>query len=64
MNTGKYVFAQMMEYLPRYEFDKYVKKYNGNFHSRELLVAMVNCCTCFLVCSVRQKQLAMCQLFP
>lgn len=36
MNTGKYVFAQMMEYLPRYEFDKYVKKYNGNFHSREL----------------------------
>lgn len=36
MNTGKYVFAQMMEYLPRYEFDKYVKKFNGNFHSREL----------------------------
>lgn len=36
MNTGRYVFAQMMEYLPRYEFDKYVKKYNGNFHSREL----------------------------
>ena len=36
MNTGKYVFAQMMEYLPRYEFDKYVKRFKGNFHSREL----------------------------
>lgn len=36
MNTGKYVFAQVIEFLPRYEFDKLVKKYNGDFHVRDL----------------------------
>ena len=36
MNTGKYVFAQVIEFLPRYEFDKLVRKYNGDFHVRDL----------------------------
>ncbi|MHB8092817.1 MAG: DUF4372 domain-containing protein, partial [Syntrophales bacterium] len=27
MNTGKTVFAQILEHLPRYEFDKCIKKY-------------------------------------
>ena len=30
MNAGKTVFAQILEHLPRYEFDKFVKKYKGN----------------------------------
>jgi hypothetical protein len=30
MNAGKTVFAQILEHLPRYEFDKFVKKYEGN----------------------------------
>ncbi|MDD5038618.1 MAG: IS4 family transposase [Dehalococcoidales bacterium] len=30
MNTGKTVFSQILEHLPRYEFDKFVKKYEGN----------------------------------
>jgi hypothetical protein len=30
MNTGKTVFAQVLEHLPRYEFDKFVKEYEGN----------------------------------
>jgi hypothetical protein len=30
MNTGKTVFAQILEHLPRYEFDKFVKEYKGN----------------------------------
>lgn len=34
MNAGKTVFAQIMEHLPRYEFDKYIKKYNGNHRVR------------------------------
>ena len=29
MNAGKTVFAQILEHLPRYEFDKFVKKYEG-----------------------------------
>jgi len=35
MNAGKTVFAQIMEHLPRYEFDKCVKKYKGNHRVRK-----------------------------
>jgi hypothetical protein len=31
MNKGKYVFAQLVELLPRYEFEKCVERFNGNF---------------------------------
>lgn len=31
MNTGKSVFAQLMSYVPWYEFEKCVKRYNGNY---------------------------------
>ena len=30
MNQGKYVFAQIAEFLPRRVFDRLVLKYNGN----------------------------------
>ncbi|MDY3670267.1 MAG: DUF4372 domain-containing protein, partial [Prevotella sp.] len=26
MNTGKYIFAQVIDFIPRYQFDKLVKK--------------------------------------
>ena len=35
MNAGKAVFAQIMEHLPRYEFDKCVKKYKGSHRVRK-----------------------------
>lgn len=31
MNKGKYVFAQLVELLPKYEFDKCVERFDGNF---------------------------------
>jgi Domain of unknown function (DUF4372) len=34
MNQGKYVFAQIIEFLPLRVFDRIVKKYNGNKHIR------------------------------
>jgi len=34
MNTGKTVFAQILEHFPRYEFDKFVEKYKGNHRVR------------------------------
>ena len=34
MNQGKYVFAQITEFLPRRVFDRLVEKYNGNKHVR------------------------------
>ena len=30
MNQGKYVFAQIVEFLPQRVFDKFVNKYDGN----------------------------------
>lgn len=35
MNTGKYGFAQFLEFVNRYEFEKIVKKYKGNYRVRE-----------------------------
>jgi hypothetical protein len=34
MNSGKYVFAQLLEFVDRYEFEKCVSKYNGDFRTR------------------------------
>ena len=31
MNSGKTIFAQLIEYLPLYQFHKCVKRYNGNY---------------------------------
>jgi hypothetical protein len=36
MNAGKYVFSQLLDYVSRYEFEKCVKRYNGDYHVREL----------------------------
>ena len=36
MNLGKYVFAQLLSFVDRYEFTKCVKRYKGNRHTREL----------------------------
>jgi hypothetical protein len=30
MNEGRTVFAQLMDELPEYEFDKCVRRYGGN----------------------------------
>lgn len=31
MNKGKTIFSQLMEFLPKYDFDKCVKRYNGDY---------------------------------
>ncbi len=36
MNEGRTVFAQLLDCLPRYEFDKCVRRYRGNFRVRRL----------------------------
>ena len=36
MNEGRTVFAQLMDALPKYEFDKCVHRYRGNFRVRSL----------------------------
>lgn len=34
MNTGRYIFSQVTDFIPRYEFDKCVARYFGDFHTR------------------------------
>ena len=36
MNSGQYVFYQLLQFPDRYEFKKCVKRYNGDFRVREL----------------------------
>lgn len=36
MNLGKYVFAQIVDFIPRYEFDNCIKTYKGNHKIRNL----------------------------
>lgn len=36
MNSGKYVFAQVLQFVNNYEFEKCVKRYNGNHRVRGL----------------------------
>lgn len=36
MNAGKYVFAQVLSFINRYEFQKCVNRYNGDYRTREL----------------------------
>lgn len=36
MNLGRYVFSQVVEYIPRYQFDKLVEQYRGNWHAKDL----------------------------
>lgn len=36
MNSGKYIFSQLLDFVNKYEFEKIVRKYNGNYRVREL----------------------------
>lgn len=36
MHLGKFVFAQIVEFIPRFEFEKCVKRYKGDFHAKSL----------------------------
>ena len=35
MLSGKLVFAQLMEFFPRHDFDKCVRRYRGNYRTRD-----------------------------
>lgn len=36
MNSGKYIFAQLLQFINKYEFEKCVKRYNGDYRVRHL----------------------------
>ena len=36
MNVGSYIFSQVVDFIPRYQFDKLVAQYHGNRHAKDL----------------------------
>ena len=36
MNSGKYVFSQLLEFVNKYEFERCVQRYNGDYRTRGL----------------------------
>lgn len=36
MKNNRYIFSQLTDFIPRYELDKRIHKYNGNKHMRQL----------------------------
>ena len=36
MHSGRYIFAQVTDYIPRYVFDRAVATYKGDFHAKDL----------------------------
>jgi hypothetical protein len=36
MNEGRTFFAHLLDFLPKYEFDKCVARYQGNFRAHNL----------------------------
>jgi len=36
MYSGKYIFSQLLDFVNKYEFDKYVKRHGGDFRTRDL----------------------------
>ena len=35
MNLGRTIFAQLLDFLPKYEFDKLVERYKGNYKAQQ-----------------------------
>ena len=48
MNSGKYVFAQLLQFVNKYEFEKCAKCYKGNHRVRELKDFLTNPLALFL----------------
>ena len=55
MYAGEVVFAQLMEFLPRHEFDRCVRRYRGNHRVREFSCRDQFLCMAFAQLSYRES---------
>jgi transposase len=55
MNTGKYLFAQLMAFLPRRDFDHCVHKYRGNYRTRRFSCLDQFLCMAFAQLTYRES---------
>lgn len=55
MNQGRTIFSQIIDFMPRYEFDKFVKKYHGNYRCRTFSTWDQFLCMIFAQLSYRES---------
>ena len=55
MNQGKIVFAQLMEFLPHYEFQKCVKRYSGDYKVQKFTCMDQFLCMAFAQLTYRES---------
>jgi len=55
MNSGKTVFAQLLEQAPRYEFDKSVKRYRGHYRHHRFFCYDQFLCLAFAQLTYRES---------
>lgn len=55
VNSGRTVFAQLMDFLPRHEFQKCVDRYNGNFRTRRFSCLDQFLCMAFAQLTYRES---------
>ena len=53
MNHGKYVFSQLVEFLPQRVFDRFVVKYDGNKSEEGVLLHFLQREQCLLMKSIK-----------
>ena len=55
MNSGRTVFAQVMDFLPSYEFRKCVQRYRGNYKVRSFSCLDQYLCMAFAQLTYRES---------
>lgn len=55
MNTGRTIFSQIMYYFPKYDFDRLVEKYHGNYKSYRFSCWDQFLCMCFAQLTYRSS---------
>jgi len=55
MHQGRTIFSQIIDFMPRYEFDKFVKKYYGNYRCRTFSTWDQFLCMIFAQLSYRES---------
>ena len=55
MNTGRLVFSQLIDFLPRYELDKGVWRYQGNYRVRNFSCLSQFQCMAFAQLTYRES---------
>jgi len=55
MNIGQTIFSQLMDFLPTYEFNRCVRRYNGNYRVREFSCRDQFLCMAFAQLTYRES---------